>query len=65
VFNYSYDAGNNLLEVVDSIDGVIKGKKVFNHDGINLVTSLHQFGDGVVNKLVEIRGKDIPALAAP
>jgi hypothetical protein len=31
VFNYSYDAGNNLLEVVDSIDGVIKRKKVFNY----------------------------------
>ena len=54
VFNYQYDAVDNLVSVTDTIDGVVSGVETFTYDELNRVTTITQSGNGVAEKRVDM-----------
>lgn len=54
IFNYDYDAVNNLTRVADSIEGIQTGLESFSYDLLNRATQITQSGNGVTDKRVDI-----------
>jgi YD repeat-containing protein len=53
IFNYQYDAVNNLTSVTDTIYGVTDAVENYQYDPLNRVTSITQSGNGVSDKRVD------------
>jgi RHS repeat-associated protein len=52
--NYSYDAVNNLISAIDTINGQVKGATAYTYDGLDRTTRIIQTGNGVANKRIDM-----------
>lgn len=52
--SYTYDSANNLRPVIDTINGHVKGSKLFTYDAKNRVTGITQSGNRVASKRVDM-----------
>ena len=53
VFDYGYDAANNMIGTTDTIDGVLSGIETYSYDTLNRVTSITQSGLNIQDKRVD------------
>lgn len=52
--NYSYDAVNNLISTIDTINGQVKGTTAYTYDALNRTTRIVQGGNGVADKRIDM-----------
>jgi RHS repeat-associated protein len=52
--NYSYDAVNNLVSTVDTINGRVRGITAYTYDALNRAIAITQTGTGVTNKRIDM-----------